>query len=266
MGAPMPPIPQGGCFEALGKDPFTFACHPKVPCFNECCRKLTLVLTPYDLLRLKKRLGMTSGDFIDEYCEVEPGQNGWPQARLKMLDNERQTCPFVRPQGCSVYEDRPGACRTYPLGRAALGGTGGGPSQESYFLVREDHCRGFEEGRDWSPQTWTQDQGLEIYNEINDMFLPLITRQATDPDPRVITQKMRMFFMACYNLDAFRGFVGSARFCQTFEVPPERLEAIRADELELLKFAFDWLKFSIFGERTLTLSQVAQKAAESQNS
>ena len=259
MGAP---IPQGDCFEALGEEPFVFACHPGVPCFNECCRKLILVLTPYDLLRLKKRLGVNSGDFIDQYCEVEPGQNGWPQARLKMLDNERQTCPFVTPKGCSVYEDRPGACRTYPLGRAALGGSGGGPSQESYFLVREDHCRGFEEGRQWSPKTWNRDQGLEIYNEINDLFLPLITRQAPDADPRVISQKMRMFFMSCFNLDAFRAFAASPRFVQTFDIPAERMKAMQEDDLELLKFAFDWLRYSIFGEKTLTLSEQAQKDAQ----
>ena len=32
--------------------PFTFACHPGVPCFTECCRELDLALTPYDVLRL----------------------------------------------------------------------------------------------------------------------------------------------------------------------------------------------------------------------
>lgn len=30
-----------------------FACHPQVPCFNECRRELDLALSPYDVLRLK---------------------------------------------------------------------------------------------------------------------------------------------------------------------------------------------------------------------
>jgi hypothetical protein len=68
-----PPVPQGDCFEPLGNDGFRFACHPQVPCFNECCRKLTLVLTPYDVLRLKNRLEISAGEFVDQYCEVEPG-------------------------------------------------------------------------------------------------------------------------------------------------------------------------------------------------
>ena len=34
-------------------DTFRFGCGPHVPCFTECCGKLELVLTPYDVLRLK---------------------------------------------------------------------------------------------------------------------------------------------------------------------------------------------------------------------
>ena len=36
--------------------PLCFACHPKVPCFNECCRELDLALSPYDVLRLRRAL------------------------------------------------------------------------------------------------------------------------------------------------------------------------------------------------------------------
>ncbi len=33
---------------------FRFACHSQLPCFTRCCADLKLVLTPYDILRLKK--------------------------------------------------------------------------------------------------------------------------------------------------------------------------------------------------------------------
>ena len=40
---------------------FCFACHPEVPCFNRCCAELTLPLTPYDVLRLRRHMNdMTS--------------------------------------------------------------------------------------------------------------------------------------------------------------------------------------------------------------
>ncbi len=243
-------------FSELGDEGFTFACHPGVPCFNQCCRRLNLVLTPYDVLRLKTHLGLSSGEFIEKYTEVESGQNGWPLPRLAMRGNAEHTCPFLGEAGCTVYPDRPGACRTYPLGRATKGGDSGGPSAEQWFLVREPHCRGFEEGPNWTPQSWTQDQGLEAYNASNDLFLPLVTRQAPAADADQAAKKMQMFFMACYNLDQFKQFVVGSRLTQLIDLDPVRLELIQTNDAQLLKFAFDWLRFSLFGEPTLRLRQV----------
>ena len=50
----------------LGKSTFRFACHPGVSCFTQCCRKLDLFLYPYDIIRLKKRLGISSEEFLDK--------------------------------------------------------------------------------------------------------------------------------------------------------------------------------------------------------
>ena len=247
------PLPDDDRLRLLGDEGFRFACHPQVPCFNQCCRRLNLVLTPYDVMRLKNRLGITASEFLDLHTILETGQNGWPMPRLQMSDNAEGTCPFLSDQGCSVYEDRPGACRTYPMGRAAKGGAAGGPSEEAFFLVREDHCQGFDAGPHWTPAQWLADQGLTEYNRVNDLFLPIITRQAPDPDPEVIAKKMRMFFMACYNLDEFRAFATRSRLTQLFTVSPQRMEAIGKDDLELLTFAFDWLRMAIFGEATLQL-------------
>ena len=47
--------------ESLSLDSsFTFHCHPDLPCFNQCCHTPTVILSPYDLLRLKQGLGITS--------------------------------------------------------------------------------------------------------------------------------------------------------------------------------------------------------------
>ena len=43
---------------------FNFKCSPGVGCFTRCCGDVTIVLTPYDILRLKNRLGIGSEDFI----------------------------------------------------------------------------------------------------------------------------------------------------------------------------------------------------------
>ena len=48
-------------------DAFTFGCNPGVACFNECCRDLNQFLTPYDILRLKNHLNLSSSAFLERY-------------------------------------------------------------------------------------------------------------------------------------------------------------------------------------------------------
>ena len=56
---------------------FKFRCHPGVPCFTECCGKTTIILTPYDILRLKNRLRIPSGEFLEKYTRTRrPRQVG----------------------------------------------------------------------------------------------------------------------------------------------------------------------------------------------
>ena len=167
-------------FQFLEKEAFTFACHPGVPCFTECCRDLRLVLTPYDILRLKNRLGLASGAFLDDYTELQLGEhNGFPAVFLRMGTDERRTCPFVTPQGCRVYEDRPGACRIYPVGRGASKNESQGPTREIFFVVREPHCQGFQEPTEWTVGDWSKDQGLEHYNYFNDLWMEIITHRGS---------------------------------------------------------------------------------------
>ncbi len=40
-------------------DKFQFRCHKGIACFNKCCENIDIMLTPYDILRLKNRLGIT---------------------------------------------------------------------------------------------------------------------------------------------------------------------------------------------------------------
>jgi len=48
-------------------DKFKFRCHQGIACFNKCCENIDILLTPYDILRLKNRLGISSREFIDAY-------------------------------------------------------------------------------------------------------------------------------------------------------------------------------------------------------
>jgi Fe-S-cluster containining protein len=140
-------------FDRLGPDDeFTFGCHPGVSCFNCCCSDVNIFLSPYDVMRLKQRLGMTSGEFLDRYALL-PVQREMrtPVVLLRMNDDDAKTCPFLEDAGCGVYADRPWPCRMYPVGLAAQKDTADGwRGDRFYFLMEEEGCRGFREATRWS--------------------------------------------------------------------------------------------------------------------
>jgi hypothetical protein len=69
-----------------------------------------------------------------------------------------------------------------------------------------------------------------------------------------------MFFMVCYNIDAFKAFVFESSFLDKFDVDETTQKRIENDDVELLKFGFQWLRFALFGERTVKIKQSAAEA------
>jgi uncharacterized protein len=233
-------------------DTFCFECGGKLDCFTHCCADVAIVLTPYDVLRLKRALGMDSSEFLDRYT-ISPftKEQKIPAVLLKM-DPETKRCPFVTEQGCSVYQNRPWACRMYPLGVAEPRNPT--PVDRTFhFLVREDICHGHERGNPISVRQWLEDQGIEEYEAMGASFRDLMLSSFWEKDEALTAEKMDMFYMSCYDLDRFRRFVFETRFLSLFDVDEARVEAIRTDDLELLEFAMQWLRFSLFGEKTMKL-------------
>jgi len=240
-------------FEPLEHGTFSFLCHKGMECFTRCCAALNLPLTPYDILRLKNRLGLTSDEFLLQHTEMRfDAHPRFPMVLLKMQVEDKK-CPFVTPEGCSVYEDRPGACRIYPIGRASMKVDRGKEAREKFFVVREDHCLGFREERTWTIDEWTADQGLDEYSAVNDLWLGIISSQRSLGPEKEIPRKMQMFSMASYNLDKFRKFVFESRLLQLFDVDSKMIEGFAKDDKELMRFAFSWLEFSLFGLNTIKI-------------
>jgi Fe-S-cluster containining protein len=209
-------------------------------------------LTPYDILRLKSRLNLSSDQFLDRYTDNSIDETyGLPLVMLKMGDDETRRCPFVSPEGCSMYEDRPGACRLYPLGRAASKIGSGARVGEHYFLVKEPHCLGLKEEKEWTIQAWLTDQRMLEYNTMNNFFLEITTTRGLNFLKTLSERQLQMYYTACYNQDTFRHFIFKSTFLERFEIAEDILERIQTEDIELMHFAFRWLKFSVFGEKTI---------------
>ena len=241
-------------FEPLKGERFRFLCHRGMECFTRCCRALSLVLMPYDILRLKNRLGLSSEEFLNTHTEMRFDRHPrFPMVLLKMRDEEGSKCPFVTSEGCAVYEDRPSACRIYPIGRAAMNPRNAAGSHETYFIVREEHCLGFSEDQDWTIEGWLADQGLKEYDGMNAAWLDIVTSNQSLGPEKDIPRKLQMFGMASYNLDRFRGFVFKSRFLDLFDVGTELRDRLASDDTALFSFAMDWLKFSLYCMKTMKL-------------
>jgi len=238
------------------EDPFQFDCHPGISCFTECCAKLRLLLTPYDILRMKNRLNISSDLFLDRYTETLLDQHArFPMVKLRMGEGKGHRCPFVTQKGCSIYEDRPEACRLYPVGRASAPAARETETREKYFIVNETHCCGFREKKKWSLKEWLNHEGVKKYKAVNEQWMDIMTSSKSLGVKDHVPRKQQMFFMASYNLDKFRAFLFQSRFFDHFEVDKELKEEMETDDVALMRFGFDWLKFSLFGEKTLAVKQ-----------
>jgi hypothetical protein len=234
-------------------DKFKFACHPGVSCFNKCCGDVNIFLSPYDVLRMKRRLGMTSTEFLEKYTIV-PVQKDMrtPVVMLKMNDDEAKSCQFLTEGGCGIYTDRPWPCRMYPLGMAAQKDTADGwRGDRFHFLLQEEGCRGFEEQKEWKVRDWIDDQGIGEYDDWGDGFKELTLHKFFEDGGVLSPERMHMLFTACYDLDKFREFVFDSTLLQRFDVDEDFAEGMRYDDEALLRFAFLWLRFSMFGEPTM---------------
>lgn len=234
-----------------------FRCHKDIGCFNECCYQSEVQLTPYDIVRLKNRFGLTSSAFLArDTLPFEIDKDGLPGVRLRR-DDETGACPYVRKEGCSVYSDRPLACRYYPIGLLSMRKQGESHDENSFFIVKEDYCLGHHEARSLTIKEYRQEQETNEYEEINREWQQIILKKrssgAAVGKPSV--RSFQLFFLGCYNIDNFRDFVLSQNFSEVYDLDPELYEQFQHDDVALLKFAFKFLKQVFFGEMTIPMKQ-----------
>ncbi|MBW1728846.1 MAG: YkgJ family cysteine cluster protein [Deltaproteobacteria bacterium] len=198
-------------------------------------------MTPYDILRLKNGLGLSSDEFLEKYTIIVPKEKRLIPLVILKMNEEDKRCPFVSQKGCVVYDDRPWPCRMYPLNLNDDG---------TFSLITDSsRCLGLKEDDTWKISDWLVDQEIGPYEEMNE-YLSSLTIQLQAQELDIDNPKIhQMTFMALYNLDKFREFVFKSTFLDRLEVEPERIEKVRKDDGELLKFAFDWIKFGLFGKK-----------------
>lgn len=73
---------------------------------GNCCRSLGPRITDKDIERIAKHLKIKQNDIIDKYLMIDDDKDYVFKA---------MPCPFIDNENyCSIYENRPKACREYP--------------------------------------------------------------------------------------------------------------------------------------------------------
>ncbi|MCG8338430.1 MAG: YkgJ family cysteine cluster protein [Proteobacteria bacterium] len=225
---------------------FPFSCHPGVPCFNVCCKQIDVLLTPFDVVRIKNTLGIQSDEFLVKYAEMQTFK-GTELPLLKVKMNAEEQCVFLGEKGCTIYENRPVVCRNYPTGVATKK-----PDEEagknSFFIIEEKMCKGHFEKDQWTVHEYKENQGVTELDKQNHVWLEIVARLKSMGLKNDQDQKMNIFIMVSYDLDSFRSFVFNSSFLNRFDIKDDVVNKIKSDDEELLKFGFEWLKFALFAE------------------
>ena len=246
-----------------------FQCRKGIACWNACCSNIDITLTPVDIVRLKERLALSSSEFLARYTvPYEMEKDGIAGVKLRPVEGG-SACRFMTEAGCGVYEDRPTACRYYPLALLSMRKQDESTDRQSYAIVREDHCLGHFEPRTQTIDDYRAEQGLPEYDELARGWRQLILKKKSSGPTigKPSKRSLELFFMTCYDIDRFRAFVASENFSTIFDLPPEELRATLVDDVTLMQFGFRFLRQVLFGEMSIalhtgTVEQRRTRAAE----
>jgi uncharacterized protein len=137
---------------------FSYRCN----CCGRCCHNKRIQTSPYEVLRLARNLELSTGEFLNRHIDSEGPY-------LRVMENG--ACVFLKGKGCSVHEDRPLACRTYPLGLYVS------PEGVETFLELRPHplCEGVY-GNDSTVDRYLNLQGAQSYIDAGKQYVALFYR------------------------------------------------------------------------------------------
>ncbi len=240
-----------------------FDCYPGISCFNACCRQADITLAPYDIIRLKNHLGMSSTEFLEKHTvPFQMDGHGMPGVKMRTQDEE-PICLFMdEEKGCRVYADRPTACRYYPIALLSSRRADEYHDEQHYALVKEDHCMGHREEKEISVADYRVEQGLEDYDLLNrDFYRIILKKKSAGPAiGKPSLTSFQFFFMVAYDIDRFKKFLNSKSFRKVYDISDQEFDTINNDEIERLKFGYRLLRQVLFGEESIKLVEGALDA------
>jgi len=231
---------QQGEPEALSLESrFQFHCHAGLACFNQCCRTPTILLSPYDLLRLKQALKLSTGEILAHYTVMGSDEaSNLPLVFVDAFRAGRGGCPFLGQEGCKVYQHRPAACRLFPITMGSQLTEHG--LMDHYFCRRLAYCRGFAASREWTVASWQENQGFKEFDQGRQEWLEILLQTGLMGP---VSDKIHdLVTVVAYDLDQFHQIIKAGGFPGAHDLTEQLLVELLTDDLALLKFSYRHLK------------------------
>ncbi len=213
--------------------PFNFSCHDALPCFTQCCKDVNIYLTPYDTLRLRQALRIGSSEFLARYTRSFLSKVGNIPVVQLLMDPPTLYCPFVAEEGCRVYENRPWACRMFPLDLSST-------DAQFRLIAGKERCKGLSERSGGTVANWLQSQGVLEYAEMDREFQSVVPARFKPGAP--MNEGLGRVLFIAYDLDRFAELLKDGRFLMFHEVDDEMVSLAREDMKELLRLAFRYIR------------------------
>ena len=237
-----------------------FNCHKGIACFNAFCKNIDITLTPYDIVRLKKRLGMTSYELLaTRTTRFDMDAHDVPGVKFRTQKGS-SACQFLTEDGCSVYPDRPTACRYYALGTTSMRIVGTSSEEDFYLMVKEDHCLGHQEPKVQTVREYREEQGVDRYDEANKEWRQIVlkNRSCGPTVGKPSARSLDFLYLCSYDVDGLGAFIKSPGVGEVFDLDEAAMQGLMNDEVTLMQLGFHLLKQVLFGEITIALKQDAQ--------
>lgn len=152
------------------KDTFRFRC---TECGKCCKNREDILLSPFDLNRMARYLGIEMGQVIQDYCIWYAGQSSMlPVVTMRMQGPEKR-CPFLKGKKCGIHAAKPTVCALFPLGRISSEN-----DDHVHYMMQKVNCGADNEKH--TVREWLAGYGLEDseqwFLEWQKVLLPLTKR------------------------------------------------------------------------------------------
>lgn len=151
-------------------DIFRFHC---TECGRCCKQRADIMLSPYDLNRIARYLGVEIGKVIEDYCVCYIGVSSRLPVVIVKMEGPEQKCPFLENGKCKIHAAKPTVCALFPLGRM-----GNGEDYSTRYVLQHVECG--TEDEQHTVRKWLAEFGLEEseawFREWQKTILPLSKR------------------------------------------------------------------------------------------